>query len=178
MLDHYIKNRIAELLRKQANKRIAKNNKNGKNQHQNHNNDHHYNNKSKKDAVEMQSLPQPTLPNVDMNNHLATNYNRNPATMMHHQRQYSNTYNGYHQRQYSDNNNSMMGGAFRRNSLNSVNSDQAGLTSYAQEQPYSNVTYHHYNSPQLSQVSLHNQLPYQQQNYYYNQQQQPHSYNY
>ncbi|KAI8880033.1 hypothetical protein K501DRAFT_255702 [Backusella circina FSU 941] len=164
---HKVDKRIAELLRKQANKRIAKNNKNGKN-YQNHNNsNHHYNNKSKKDVVEMQSLPQPTLPNVDMNNHLTTNYARNPTAMAH-----------QHQRQYSDNNNSMMGGTFRRNSLNSVNSDQVGLTSYAQDQPYSNVTYHHYNSPQLSQVSLNNQIPYQQQNYYHHQQQQSYNYNY
>lgn len=171
---HYL--RIEELLKKQARKRIEKN------KHQ----DHHHNKKSsKKDNIEMKSLPEPTLPQVDMNN-LTTGNNYlypNAPRQYPHQNQRSPMQNRppyYHQPPSSNGGSTGTASQFgRRNSLSSVNSDQIGLTSHAQEQAWSSPYYNHSNNNSNSNLSYNMQYqqyqqPYQQYNNNYNQPYQQH----
>lgn len=125
----------------------------------------------------MQSLPQPTLPNIEMNN-LTNNYQQ-PYRV---QPNYVGNVNAPQQRpgyyQHSSNPGTMMGSPFvRRNSLSSVNSDQAGLTSHAQGQPWSSPYYGHNNNGSNTNLSYNiprqqYQQPYNHNNNYPSQQQQ------
>lgn len=155
--------RIAELLKKQARKRVEKNMKHGqKDNHQQHN-------RKKKEDIEMQSLAQPTLPQVNMDNlnsgypHAAYYY---PSPQQPHVRPV------YHHQASNDHNLMMQPPYVRRNSLSSVNSDQAGLISHAQGQPTSSPFYQGHNG---SNVSIH-QHYHQPQPHYHSQQQQPYIY--
>ncbi|KAG0761972.1 hypothetical protein G6F57_007782 [Rhizopus arrhizus] len=147
---HKVDKRIAELLRKQARMRVENN---MKAQHV----------RNEKDDIEMRSFPKPTLPKVNMDN-LAANNNPYP-------------HNNYYQQQpYHYNNNNNLSAPFvRRNSLSSVNSDQAGLISHAQGQPYSSPFYYQNNNG--SNVSIVRPNNNYNQQAYYTQQQQP-QYNY
>jgi hypothetical protein len=131
----------------------------------------------------MESLPQPTLPQVDMNNLTAGNNNYlypNGQRPQYQQYQQSPMQNRpyYHQPPSSNAGSNGMASQFgRRNSLSSVNSDQVGLTSHAQEQPWSSPYYNHSNNNSNSNLSYpiqHQQYqqPYQQQ--YNNNYNQPH----
>ncbi|CAO3695097.1 unnamed protein product [Rhizopus stolonifer] len=149
---HKVDKRIAELLRKQARLRVEKNMKGGCD-YKDHN---HKNN-----DIEMRSLPKPTLPNVNMNN--LTAY---PSTPYHPQPP-------HHHYQTSASPNTLSPKPFgRRNSLSSVNSDQAGLISHAQPHPQSSPFYHGHNGsntsvghPNYNQQVYYHQQPYQQTQY-------------
>ncbi|KAI8049421.1 uncharacterized protein B0P05DRAFT_592108 [Gilbertella persicaria] len=123
---HKVDKRINEILKKQARERVERNTQSEKRGHKHH---HH-----KKDDIEMRSFPQPTLPKMDPQT-LA------PGPYYHH-RQHSNT---------SLTTGSQYSYGPRRNSLTSVYSEQAGLTSHAQGQPYS--------SPYQSQTNLSHYAP-------------------
>ncbi|RCH92963.1 hypothetical protein CU097_008252 [Rhizopus azygosporus] len=160
---HKVDKRIAELLKKQARKRVEKNMKHGqKDNHQQHN-------RKKKEDIEMQSLAQPTLPQVNMDNlnsgypHAAYYY---PSPQQPHVRPV------YHHQPSNDHNLMMQSPYVRRNSLSSVNSDQAGLISHAQGQPTSSPFYQGHNG---SNMSIH-QHYHQPQPHYHSQQQQPYIY--
>lgn len=168
-------NRIEEILKKQARKRIEKNRKADHKQ---------YKNSSKKDEIELKSLPQPTLPQVDMNS-LSTNnhyYHHQQQQPRHHyqQHQHQSSFTGsinsnpgrpnyYPQMSSTSNATTLMGSQFttRRNSLSSVNSDQIGLTSHAQGQPWSSTPYYN-NNGSNSNLAYNNH----QQTYHYNHYQQ------
>lgn len=178
-------NRIEELLKKQAKKRIEKNKK------ADHNHYHHQKNSSKRDDIEMKSLPQPTLPKVDMNNLSENNYYHQRTARQHYQQhQQQQSFTGsvnnnfgrpnYYPQVSSSNASTVMGSQFtRRNSLSSVGSDQVGLTSHAQGQPWSSTPYYHSNgshngsSNNLSYNIQHQQY---QQPYHHNNNQQYQNY--
>lgn len=165
------------MLKKQAKKRIEKNKKADYNHH------HHHKNSSKKDDIEMKSLPQPTLPKVDMNNLSANNYYHQRTPRQHYQQhQQQQSFTGsvnnnpgrpnYYPQVSSSNASTVMGSQFtRRNSLSSVGSDQIGLTSHAQGQPWSSTPYHHSNG---SHNGSSNNLSYNIQHHQY---QQPYHHN-
>lgn len=177
------RNRIEELLKKQAKKRIEKNKKADQ-----YNHHHHQKKSSKKDDIEMESLPQPTLPKVDMNSLSVNNYyphQQAPRQHYQHHHQQQPSFTGsvnnnpgrpnYYPQASSSNSSTVMGSQFtRRNSLSSVGSDQVGLTSHAQGQPWSSTPYYHSNgshngsSSNLSYSIQHQQYqqPYQQFNNY------------
>ncbi|KAI9480724.1 MAG: hypothetical protein EXX96DRAFT_594859 [Benjaminiella poitrasii] len=124
---HKVDKRIEEILRKQAKKRIEKNKIP----------------KNKREYIEMQSLPQPTLPNVGMNDSKLYNH---VGPVYQHQQQLSNY--------------SLMGSPFvRRNSLSSVSSDQLGLTSHAQAQPWSSPYHNGSNTNLASHPYYHHPSP-------------------
>ncbi|KAI7897966.1 uncharacterized protein BX663DRAFT_526612 [Cokeromyces recurvatus] len=128
---HKVDKRIEEILRKQAKKRIEKN------KTQKHRN-------NKKEDIEMQSLPQPTLPNIDINDNKF--YNHHPIGPTYHQQQIPYT---------------MMGSPFvRRNSLSSINSDQLALTTHAQMQPWSSPYSHNGSNTNLTSYPYHPQQHY------------------
>ncbi|KAL9559231.1 hypothetical protein MBANPS3_000498 [Mucor bainieri] len=187
---HKVDKRIEELLKKQAKKRIEKHKK--ADQH-----NHHQKKYSKKDDIEMESLPQPTLPKVDMNTLSANNYyHHQQAPRQHYQQhQQQSSFTGsmnnnpgrpnYYPQVSSSNSSTVMGSQFtRRNSLSSVSSDQVGLTSHAQGQPWSSTPYHHSNgshngsNSNLSYSIQHQQYqqPYQQHSNYHHQHQQHQNY--
>ncbi|KAI9276598.1 hypothetical protein BY458DRAFT_113329 [Sporodiniella umbellata] len=146
---HKVDKRIAELLRKQANKRVEKSKKNVRDykDHQNYN--------SKKRDIEMQSLTKPPLPGKAVGNTAV--YPSSP-----YQQQPYHQQNNYYQVPNAPN--SLAPYSFgRRNSLNSVNSDQAGLISHAQAQPQSSPFYQGQNGSYVS-VGHHT---YNQQVYYH-----------
>ncbi|CEP19849.1 hypothetical protein [Parasitella parasitica] len=139
---HKVDKRIAELLRKQAKLRIEKNKK-GRN----------YKNSSKKEDIEMESLPEPTLPRVGMNNLSSQTEYRSETPIQYYQQPYQQqpSFTGsiisnnigrpnYYPSSVSSSN---LASQFnRRNSLSSVSSDQVGLTSNAQSQPWSATPYY------------------------------------
>lgn len=130
----------------------------------------------------MNSLPEPTLPQVDMNNLMpgGNNYlygnaprpfppqyqqQQQPGAIQNHRPPY------YHQppSSHGGSSNGMITSQFgRRNSLSSVNSDQIGLTTHAQEQPWSSPYYSNNNSSSNLSYNQYQQ-PYQQYNNNYNQ---------
>ncbi|CAO3611551.1 unnamed protein product [Cunninghamella blakesleeana] len=105
---HKVDKRIHYLLQKQVAKR--------KRNHKKHPN--------KKDDIEMTSLPQPTLPQLNNNNNNNSNNSNNNNNHLHHQRRYSGSSYTSH--------------------------DQMALTSNIQTQPWSNHPYHtpHYSNQQ------------------------------
>jgi hypothetical protein len=120
----------------------------------------------------MQSLPQPTLPNVDINN-----LNTNNQQSYRQQANYAGSVHSHsaapQQRpiyyQQGSNPNTVMGSQFgRRNSLSSVNSDQVGLTSHAQGQPWSSPYYSHSNNGSSSNLSYNIQHQQYQNPYHHN----------
>jgi hypothetical protein len=160
--------RIEELIRKQARKRLEKSKKG-------YDKKHHHN--KKEQDIEMHSLPQPTLPQVDMNQ---PGYHYGG-----HQQQPSYSSGNYYpqpqqrpvfyQQTSSSNASTVVGSNYggRRNSLSSVNSDQIGLTSHAQPQPRSSPFLGHSPYPQQQQQhnNNYNYQPYQQQQHRQQQQQ-------
>lgn len=105
----------------------------------------------------MQSLPKPTLPNIDMNS-LNTNYQQpyrqqpNYAGSVYN---HGNPPQQHHPNYYQQ---SLNPGQFsRRNSLSSVNSDQVGLTSHPQGQPWSSPYYNHSNNGSSTTLSYNTQ---------------------
>ncbi|KAI8064100.1 hypothetical protein BDF21DRAFT_428219 [Thamnidium elegans] len=167
---HKVDKRIEELLKKQARKRIKAN------ESSNHTK------KSKKEDIEMCALPQPTLPNVDMN---ALNVSATKGPMYRHQPQpsFSSQNNstvqrpGFYQHPTSSNMSFGMESQFggnggRRNSLSSVSSDQAGLTKNAQPQPWSSPYQNNNHSNSNLSHNVHHQQ-YQQSQGYHQQQYQP-----
>ncbi|KAI9270926.1 hypothetical protein EDC94DRAFT_596566 [Helicostylum pulchrum] len=166
---HKVDKRIEELLKKQARKRIKANESNN------------HTKKSKKEDIEMRALPQPTLPNVDMNTLNAPATTKGPR--YHHQPQPSFTSQSTVQRpgfyQHPSSSNMSFGmesqfGGGRRNSLSSVGSDQVGLTKNAQPQPWSSSPYQNNNhsNSNLSHNIHHQQYQQSQQGYHGQQYQQ------
>ncbi|KAK4512291.1 uncharacterized protein ATC70_002988 [Mucor velutinosus] len=189
---HKVDKRIEELLKKQAKKRIEKNKK--ADQYSHH---HHQKKSSKKDSIEMESLPQPTLPKVGMNSLSVNNYYPHQQAPRQHYQQHQQqpSFTGsvnnnpgrpnYYPQVSSSNSSTLMGSQFtRRNSLSSVGSDQVGLTSHAQGQPWSSTPYyqsngsHNGSSSNLSYSIQHQQYqqPYPQYNNYHQQHQQHQNY--
>ncbi|KAI8378034.1 uncharacterized protein BYT42DRAFT_365253 [Radiomyces spectabilis] len=115
---HKVDKRISELLRKQARQRVERNQRAGSGGHKK---------KSKKELIEMETVPQPTLPKVDLE---TPNHPVSPSSHYAASRPY------YYP---NDNklNNMMPSRLMRRNSGSSMSSDQMGLVSNAQAQPWS-----------------------------------------
>ncbi|KAI9033737.1 hypothetical protein CLU79DRAFT_725113 [Phycomyces nitens] len=121
---HKVDKRISELLKNQARKRIAANQRSGGKTKKN---------KNDKERIEMKTFPQPTLPNVNMD---GIDYRQSPYTQP-------------HERVPVDENPKYLVNPFgRRNSNGSTASDRVGLTSNAQPQPWTaqnNNSYHNIN---------------------------------
>ncbi|KAI8993386.1 hypothetical protein BDB01DRAFT_323668 [Pilobolus umbonatus] len=128
---HKVDKRIEDILKKQARERIENNKK-----------AQHNPKKSKKNDIEMQALPQPTLPNIGILHSPSPKLGPNQLHMNgHHQHNYSNS--PYYQQSPYDHP-PMRSNFSRRNSLSSISSDQIGLTTHAQGQPRS-IPYQHTN---------------------------------
>lgn len=130
--------RIAYLLQKQAKRRA-----NGK--------QHHHHKKTKKDDIEMKSFPQPTLPQINMNN-----TNNQP------------TKGGYPQQTYYGDDKSRLGSGRRYSGSSFASGDQAGLTANAQPQAWTPQPY------RANEDGFHHQP--QQRHYQQQQQHQPQYY--
>lgn len=159
--------RIEEILKKQAQKRIQQNAKGYDN----------HSKKSKKQDIEMHSLPQPKLPVIDIDNLTKTGYNyghQQQPSYSSQQNYYPHQRPGYYHQSSSSNVSTVVGSHFgggRRNSLSSVSSDQVGLTSHAQPQPWSSPYTGGGGNQQYQQYQQYQQQP---SNYNYQQQQQYH----
>lgn len=164
---HKVDKRIEEILKKQAQKRIKQNAKGYDN----------HSKKSKKQDIEMHSLPQPKLPVIDMDNLTKTGYNYGHQQQPSHSSQqnyYPHQRPGYYHQTSSSNASTVVGSHFgggRRNSMSSVSSDQVGLTSHAQPQPWSSPYTGGGGNQQYQQYQQYQQQP---SNYNYQQQQQYH----
>ncbi|KAI8378484.1 hypothetical protein BD560DRAFT_366400 [Blakeslea trispora] len=128
---HKVDKRIGQILKKQAKYRVEKHKqaeKRGVKKSGYHS----------KEELEMHHYPQPTLPNVNMNNP-SFGYQQPRPGFQHHHPTMSNTSSHF--------------GPGRRNSLSSVYSDQAGLTSYAQPPALSSPYQFHGSQSNLSVYS-------------------------
>ncbi|KAI7872343.1 hypothetical protein BDF14DRAFT_1752371 [Spinellus fusiger] len=128
---HKVDKRISELLKKQARRRLAANQKTGGKS------------KNKNKMIEMNSLPQPTLPNVNMGD---MGSNRSPyqtqPQMLHHPGA-DRVHNHF------------VPPFARRNSESSMQSDQLELTLHAQPQPWSGTSSNFANPYYNSNSSFH-----------------------
>ncbi|KAL0085842.1 hypothetical protein J3Q64DRAFT_1495290 [Phycomyces blakesleeanus] len=124
---HKVDKRISELLKNQARRRIAAHQKTGgKSSNKKHKND------KNNDRIEMNTFPQPTLPNLNMD---GMDYRQSPRTQPR-----ERALGGDDSMKY------LVSPFGRRNSDCSTSSDRVGLTSNAQPQPWAgqnNIVYHH-----------------------------------
>ncbi|KAI8639721.1 hypothetical protein BD408DRAFT_420973 [Parasitella parasitica] len=167
---HKVDKRIAELLRKQAKIRIEKNKK-GRS----------YKNSSKED-IEMESLPEPTLPKIGMSSLSSHNSYRTESPIQHYQPYHQqpsitgSIHNNFGRPNYypsSVSSSNLASQYNRKNSFSSVSSDQVGLTSNAQSQPWSATPYYSstgshsgsINNTSYNNQNQHHQQPYQYKNY-------------
>ncbi|KAF7731794.1 hypothetical protein EC973_008309 [Apophysomyces ossiformis] len=122
---HKVDKRISEILKKQARKRVARNQQAAQGKI-----------KGKKDMIEMKALPKPTLPNVDMDDLSKPTYHPPGPRANYH------PYPPEHAP-------SVMASQFhRRNSESSLSSDQVGLIKNSQAQPWSSNQSYYSNAPQ------------------------------
>ncbi|KAI8977364.1 hypothetical protein BDF20DRAFT_913699 [Mycotypha africana] len=175
---HKVDKRIEEVLRKQARKRIEKHKqleerlKNSISVH-NGKSKKTAGNRKKKYDIEMQSLPQPTLPNLPVDTPYTStpyttsspysngivDYNIHQHLPQYHQYHYTTSPSPQHHHQQLP-----LPPLRRNNSFTSISSDQLALTAHAQGEPYSHYDYNHMSPSPLPAM--------QQQQHYYQQQSQ------